>query len=107
MNPVKNGGITDALAASYGYALAYAREKAMAIGEDLGRCLVELGATSLAATDLPPNTKVKYCGPHDFLYAVVECVLPTSGAGNVLLELVVTSKGQQKHVCLEDISALA
>jgi hypothetical protein len=100
-------GQFDTLAASYGYALAYARDKSMAIREDLARCLVELGTSALAATDIPPQTTVKYFRPNTFLYAVVECVLPTSGSGKVLLEMVITSKGQQKHVCLEDISALA
>jgi hypothetical protein len=101
-------GRFDALAAVYGYALAYDREEPVAIEQDLARCLTELGASSLDATDLPPQTYVKYFKPNSsFLFAVVECVLPTTNCGKVLLELVVTSKGQQKYVCLEDVSVLA
>ena len=101
-------GRFDALAAEYGYALAYDRLEAVAIQQDLARCLFELRASSLAITDLPPQTSVKYFKPNgSFIFAIVECVLPTTGCGKVLLELVVTSKGQQKHVCLEDVSVLA
>jgi hypothetical protein len=51
---------------------------------------------------------VKYFGPNDTgLFAVVECSIQVAEGATVLLELVVSGKGEEKHITLEDISGVA
>jgi hypothetical protein len=94
-----------ALAGRFGYALAFGREIDAAISEDLAFCLTELEAGALlvpgAATLVP---EVRYFGPDDFFVAVIECLAPTDKGTQVLVELIVTSKGVEKHVTLEQLS---
>jgi hypothetical protein len=100
-----SGKIVD-LATRFGYALAYQREPAGAIQDDLKFCLAELGASSLQ-TPLDPATKVKYFKPNDTgLLAVVECLALADDGTQVLVELVVTRNDAEKHATLEDISAV-
>jgi hypothetical protein len=100
-------GDVSALATQFGYAVAFSREVPVAIQEDLAACLAELGATSLAPDRLP-STSVRYFGHNDSgLVAVVECLASTNNGAEVLVELVVTSKGAGTYVCLEQLSAAA
>jgi hypothetical protein len=100
-----DGNIAD-LAARFGYALAYQREPARAIQDDLKLCLAELGASSLQAP-LDPEPKVKYFEPNDTgLLAVVECLALADNGSRVLIELIVAGNDAETHVTLEDISAV-
>lgn len=99
-------GKFDALAESFGYAVAIGREPASAIAEDVRRSLDEMGATYLAE-DAQFTTEVKYFKPGSFLLAAVECTLPTNNGRALLMELVVTQTGESAHVTLEQISAAA
>ena len=66
-----------ALADRFGYALAYDREPATAIKDDLRFCLEQLGSSSLELP-LDPASKVEYFKPNDTgLLAVVECLART------------------------------
>ena len=96
-----------ALAAQFGYALAYDRDPAAAIREELVLSLAELGASALVLSpDQPPS--VSYFEPNDTgLFALVEQYIPTDRTGHVLLELIVSSQGSGKHVVLEQVSAAA
>jgi hypothetical protein len=92
------------LADRFGYALAYQREPARAIRDDLQFRLAELGATSLQPP-LDPTPKIKYFKPNDTsLLAVVECLALTDNGTRLLVELIVTGSDAEKHVTLEDIS---
>lgn len=96
-----------AAVARFGYALAQEREPSVALQEDLADCLAQLGAGALAP-DQPIATIVRYLAENDSgLFAAVECRVPADNGSAVLVELIVTSKGAQKHLCLEQISAAA
>jgi hypothetical protein len=95
------------LAAQFGYALAWSRDPASAIREDLASSLAEIGASALGP---PPaaHPSVSYFKPNDTgLFARIAQQIPTDGNGHVLLELIVTSNGKDTHVTLEQISAIA
>ncbi|GAB3345369.1 hypothetical protein GCM10027359_28690 [Marilutibacter aestuarii] len=91
----------------FGYALAYDRDPATAIREELVLSLLDLGASALG----PPPAQapaVSYFKPNDTgLFALVEQRIPTDNTGHVLLELIVSSQGSDKHVVLEQVSAAA
>jgi hypothetical protein len=95
------------LAERFGYALAFNREPAVAIQEDLRSCLAAVRAASLMPVAKHTPT-VKYLEPNDSgLFAVVECVALTDNGAKVLIELIVTDKKGDKHVTLEQISVAA
>jgi hypothetical protein len=98
-------GDLDTLAGTYGYALSYGREPATAIREDLAGCLSKIGATSLAvdATRSAPSV-VFYEASNSNPVAVIECLARGDNGADVLIELVVTSRGPEKHITLEDLS---
>ena len=99
-------GRIDTVANRFGYSLAHGREPAVAIREDLGRCLTELKATSLATSLNHAAPTVKYFEPNDTrLVAVVECLARADNGSNVLVELIVQGDEHGKHTALEDISA--
>jgi hypothetical protein len=97
-------GKFEALAASFGYAIALGRDPASAIEADLRSSLEALGA-SLPAPCRDVQYAVRYFEPDQDLCAVVECTLPASNGSKLLVELVVTKQGDFAHVCLEQISA--
>jgi len=97
-------GRIDALASRFGYALAYDREPAAAIREDLSRCLAEVDARSLALGSEAPA--VTYFEPNDAkLVALVERLTVADNGRHVLVELVVAGDASVQHMTLEDISA--
>jgi hypothetical protein len=101
-------GNVAALARQYGYALSYGRDVAMAIQDDLRHCLSQVGATSLAPVSADPVRAVRYFKPDAApLVAVIECLAPTSNGASLLIELVVTIKGDERYITLEQISAVA
>ena len=100
-------GDFSALAQQFGYALAYDRDPASAIRDELTWSLTEIGASTLIP---PPTTPpiVGYFEPNDTgLFAHVEQRIPTDGNGHVLLELIVSAKGAEKYVELEQASDAA
>ena len=100
-------GDIPALAARFGYALAFDREPVAAIREDLASCLAELQATGFAQGHKHAVT-VRYFEPNDSsIFALIECLAPTIDGPGVQLELVVTLAGTNKHVTLEQLSAAA
>ena len=100
------GGDIGTLANRFGYALSYGRDTATAIRADLAQCLVRLGARSLAAAPGGSVRSVRFYEPNSSsLLAVIACLAPTDNGTAVLVELVVTSNGSEKHITLEDISA--
>lgn len=95
------------LAGRFGYALAYNRNPAAAIEQDLNSCLAEIEASSVAPTPTQTPT-VKYFGPNDTgLFAVVECVALADNGAKLLVELIVTDKEGEKFATLEHISVAA
>jgi hypothetical protein len=100
-------GDIDTLAGMYGYALSFGRDTATAIRDDLSRCLAQVGAISLVPAVGDPVRAVTFHKPNDSnLIAVIESVAPTESHAAVLVELVVTSKGNETYVTLEDLTAL-
>ena len=91
-----------ALAAQFGYALAYDRDLALAIESDFKQCIAEAESPSSNSSQ---SIQVKYFKPNDTkLYALVECVTPVSSSATVLIELIVTGNSEEKHIGLEQIS---
>jgi hypothetical protein len=93
------------LAKQFGYALAYDRDPASAIREELSTSLAELGASALGP---PPSSlpSVSYFNPNDTgLLALVEQRIPTDNKHHILLELIVSTDGSDKYVVLEQVSA--
>ncbi len=98
------GNIHD-LANRFGYALALGREATSAIQDDLSLCLNDLRAGCLVPSSQPTSTAVKYFAEDEpVFFALIECTAPTDTGAEVLVELIVTSKGWEKHVTLEQIS---
>lgn len=89
------------LADRFGYAFAYGREPAKAIEADLAACLAETSEESGRAV---PSDVVTFFKPNDAnLFAAVTCVARLPEGPAVLMELVVTVKGAEYHLSLEDI----
>ena len=94
------------LAARFGYALAFDRELEMAIREDLKDCLRQLESPGLAP-HFESGSEVKFFQPNDVgLFALVACDVPTVDGKEVLVELIVTAKGPDKYITLEDMSVV-
>lgn len=97
-------GDVNTLAQRFGYALSFDRDPATAIREDLKRCLSEAGATSLARAPENPVRSVKYFKPNSSnLIAVVECSAPTQTGAALSVDLIVSSKAEERHITLESI----
>jgi hypothetical protein len=99
-------GNIDALAERFGYAFAYAcgGDPVLAIQADLASSLASVGATSLAQADARVP-KVGYYAPNSTgLLALIEGRAPTNNGKTILVELVVTGSGDDKHITLEQIS---
>lgn len=89
----------------FGYALAFDRAPAAAIEADF---LSAVASPHSVRGDIPPPTVVKYFEPNDTgLFAVVECIVPVAPGEAVFLALIVTERGDEKHITLEDISGVA
>lgn len=95
------------LASRFGYAVAYGREPAAAIQEDLNRYLGGLRATSLVAPDNGETPKVRYFKSNSIgLLASIDCLAKTNTGSQLLVTLVVAGTRQAKHITLEDIYPL-
>ncbi len=94
------------LTSRFGYALAFDRDRAVAVSEDLAASLVELGAATLSS-GCTTTPVVKYFQPNSTgLVAAVECLVGTDNGKSLLVELVVTSDRNETHVTLEQLSSL-
>jgi hypothetical protein len=92
------------LASRFGYALAFDRVVAEALEQDLINCLREHEAQHLTKP-LLQTQKVGYFKQNEIgLYALAEITLETNNRSKVLLELIITSNGNEKFICIEDIS---
>jgi hypothetical protein len=96
-----------ALSKQFGYAVTLGREVTAAIQEDLSAILADLGATGLDTYNKHSTTVSYFESNNAGLLAVVECIVPTNNGAAVLLELVVSSDGEAKHITLEQLSAAA
>lgn len=95
------------LAERFGYALAFGRDLSAALEEDLATSLSEFSEGAYELKYEPRIAVRRFSDNASNLYAVIECLEPVSDGRAVLLELVVTSTGEEKHVTLEQISAAA
>lgn len=92
------------LANRFGYALSYGRETATAIEADYLEAVASPHKIELCKR---PSVAVKYFEANStFLFALVECLVPVQEGAAVLLELVVTGQGDDKHITVEDISGV-
>jgi len=90
------------LSERFGYALAFGRNSARAIESDLAQCIADAERPS---SDNAQSVQVKYFQPDDVpFFALVECVVPVGEETAVLVKLIVTIKGDKKHIILEQIS---
>jgi hypothetical protein len=90
------------LGEKYGYALSFGRSPSDAIQSDWNERL----SNNAKNSGNEPQIKVTYLEPNDSnLYAVVECFLPATSGNAGLIELVVTSKDRQHHICIEQIES--
>ena len=89
----------------FGYALAFDRDPIVALEGDVAAVLSEVGASSFG----DPNEtayKVSHFKPGETgLISLVECLVPTNNRRQVLLELVLTKKGSEPFLTLEQLSS--
>ncbi len=94
-----------ALAHRFGYALAFDRDPSGAIEVDF---LNAVASPLVVATGAGTSITVKYLAPNGTgLFAVVECIIPVADKAAILLDLVVTGDGEEKHITVEGISGVA
>jgi hypothetical protein len=97
-------GDFDTLAKQFGYLLAYERDPATAIQDELNLSLAEIAATALYFSPTA-SPSVSYFKPNDAgLFALVEQYIPTNGHGHILLELIVSLREEHKYLVLEQVS---
>ena len=95
------------LADQFGYSLAFDRDPSEAIKTDYEASIAEIKASPVTTGQAARSVTVKYFSPNTSnLFAVVECFAPILGASGILLELIITTKGQMKFISLEQISNL-
>ena len=96
------------LADRFGYALAYERDSAEAIKADFDACFSDCKELPMTFSPHTCSVTVKYFAPNSpNLFAVIECIAQLSGNASALLELIVTTKGQNNYACIESISPCA
>jgi hypothetical protein len=101
-------GDLNSLASQFGYALAFGRDPCEAIQADLIQSLAEVNATSVGSTIPHPEPSVRFLqGATAGVVGVIECQVKTNTGSEILLELVLSVKGNEKHLTLEQISAAA
>ncbi len=99
-------GDISALSQRYGYALAFDRDPANAIRAELASSLAEMGAGRLIAADWEEPC-VSYFKPSETgLFALVECSAPTENGHSILIEIIITTNGEESHATLEQLSAV-
>jgi hypothetical protein len=93
------------LANIFGYAFAYDRDIATAIEADFAHCL---SGHCTQVDDTVESVIVRNFLPNDTgLLSVIACTLLIDNCARILIELIVAKKGEDAHLYLEDISAIA
>lgn len=101
-------GKYEALAAKFGYALAYDREPASAIEADLKVGLSTVGAARLTGPALLSMSAVVHFHNNDGgLHAAIDFSVPANNGANILVSLVVTGQGDDRYLSLEDVCGVA
>lgn len=101
-------GDLDSLATQFGYALAFGRDPSQAIEADLRQSLAEVNASSVDCAMPQPEPSVRFLqGATAGVVGVIECQVKTNTGSEILLELVLSVNGHEKHLTLEQISAAA
>lgn len=96
------------IADRFGYALAYGRDPAKAIEEELLSCVSAFQRLPQPQDVVSPSIVVKrFTDTNLSLVAVIECHFFMAGGCPVLAELIVTGKGEDKYVSLEQVSLSA
>lgn len=97
-----HGQFFDRLTDKFPYAVAFGRNHAKALEDDLASCLQDDEQASGSAS---PSITVKYFRPgQSFLVAVVECFTQFPGGKIILLDLIVNVGESGMHVSLEGVS---
>ena len=94
------------LASEFGYALSGDRPTADALHYDVRRCLADDGRHAMLDSSVDAEISVSYFTPNESsLFALVECFMPLEGdPGSMLVELIVTTSGNDRSICVEDIT---
>ena len=94
------------LADRFGYALAFGKEPAEAIRVDAEACPSRGSVSGQLVVSGEPAIRVGFFKPDDApFFAVVKCQLGlTCCSGNLEIDLIVTTNGNERHVTLEEIS---
>jgi len=89
----------------FGYMLSFGKEPSAVIQEQIASCLSQQGSNEGELISSNPTVEVKYFKSNGTnLFALVECKFPLGNKGSMLAEFVVTTKGSDKYVSLEQIS---
>ncbi|MFO1408522.1 MAG: hypothetical protein U1F08_13475 [Steroidobacteraceae bacterium] len=101
-------GQYEALAAKFGYVLAYGREPASAIEADLKVGLSNVGAARLTGPASLSSTAVVHLQKNDTgLRSAVDFEVPADNGATILVSLVVTGQGDERYLSLEDVCGVA
>jgi hypothetical protein len=93
------------LADRFGYALAFERQPATAIEEELETCIAACHGLSDQQSAVFASIVVKYFNSNESgLFALVECIFDAAKGCPILAELIVSSDGKDKYVTLEQIT---
>jgi hypothetical protein len=91
----------------FGYAMAYGRSLADAVAFDIEHWLTSEGRSATVDQSRDARILVKYFKqPSDCnLFGLVECFLPLEhDSGELMAELIVTTKENKFYICLEGVS---
>lgn len=94
----------------FGYARAFDRPLVEAVAADIDVCLIGEGRSAVIGQTNEARILVKYFKQPNRpnLFGLVECFLPLDqDTGELLAELIITSKDQEFYVCLEDVTYAA
>ncbi len=94
------------LAEQFGYALAFDQAPTLEIPNELSTVLKKLEASRLESEpDSIP--RISYFKPNDQgLYALIEQIIAADNGKHILVEMIVTTKGGEKFITIEQISAV-
>jgi hypothetical protein len=100
----------DGISNCFGYAMAYGRPRADAVASDVEHCLTSDGRSAVIKQSSAARISVKYFKQPNSsnLFGLVECFLPLDqDDGELLAELIVTTKESNFYVGLEGVSYAA
>lgn len=91
----------------YGYALAFDRDTALALRDDLNQTLSEANLDAAVFNHGKPVIEVQDFAANDSnLHAAVACRIATESGPGVLVEFIVSGNGAVRHFTLEQISSV-